>query len=393
MSEFFGAEPIPPTNACINEACIDSDDQRSALDKFARLYMAGLAGYLRSARHISEEDSEEIVNHFLQDRITNVLAKWDASRPFRPFLKRCLLNYANDILKSRSKDSGTAGDYEEIAEPQRSAVVISDVQLAACEIAVWLRAARDRTMAELRQVGPPLLGVFEAFVVGPIWKGQPCPPHKELGRICGIPKISQVPHYVRRVKRVFVENVQQVIRELSADTDVREEMDRISEMLFDPTVCVEIVHALKGNARKAVDEMETLASLLVPEKLEAEDVGQIRGIVETLLQMQLTENVNGDERRTIGDVLSHPNLHVDYWYALKRQVKQMASKTNERVPREVLKAFYLASIAGGILRGERMISQKRDDELRADFRTALSQVWLTTDIRRLIHEAWDSLSN
>ena len=104
MTNFYGDDSLPPTNIDFNRNCLNPTERREALDKFARLYMAGLASYLRATKQVSEEQSEELVNTFLHDRIPDVISKWDSSQPFRPWLKTCVRNFANDQLRKWSKE-------------------------------------------------------------------------------------------------------------------------------------------------------------------------------------------------------------------------------------------------------------------------------------------------
>jgi len=97
--------------------------------------------------------------------------------------------------------------------------------------------------------------------------------------------------------------------------------------------------------------------------------------------------------RSFSDLFTHPYPPVELLDTARRFAKRARSSADGRLPDDVATVLYFACIAVGMTRCNQRITRLDDAALRAGFRWALEQPWLTASVRRVLEEATASLDS
>jgi hypothetical protein len=273
-----------------------------------------------------------------------------------------------------------------------------DVEIG--ETVAWLEAARVRMRDQVARMGEPYPLIFAIFVEGPLWHGRPVPRYRDVTQQCRLtptPNENQIAGYVARMRKSFDNCLRQVVAEVTGSDkrQIDEALAQAKQILGDRSRAREIIDALRGEPIEVVDELETLGSMFVPLAQQRLDLGRIHQVLRCFLEKPCLEEAGGQSTSvspTARQVLCQDHGEVAWWRRLKALAKNEVVAAREPMSKEVAMAFYLTSIAGALVRHGARISKKNDTELRDDFRQAIEQVWLTTEMRHLLREAIDSLS-
>ena len=90
--------------------------------------------------------------------------------------------------------------------------------------------------------------------------------------------------------------------------------------------------------------------------------------------------------RTFGDALLANRPRQAYLEMIKSFAKSLRDKPDSAMPAEISTAMYYAAIAAGVAAGIRITSLS-DEKLRKGFVWALSQKWLTPDLKGIFERA------
>jgi DNA-directed RNA polymerase specialized sigma24 family protein len=219
----------------IARASGDSEESRQALAELLRRYLPPLRAHLRYSRGVQASEAEDVLQHFVADKILEqgliAHARQEKGR-FRSFLRTSLNHFLSNRRRSRfsgRRAADRAGPLPEGAEPVDPAPPVGDD----FDIA-WARQVLAQTLeamkAECRASGHEAVwGVFEARTLAPILRDAPPVPYQELVEKWGFVSPSQASNARITANRMFVRLLRQAVGAYEADDDAIEE--EISDLM------------------------------------------------------------------------------------------------------------------------------------------------------------------
>jgi hypothetical protein len=187
-----------------------------ALATFLQRYCPALRSYLRTVRHYSEHEAEDVVQAFVADKIIekNLLQHADQRRGrFRSFLLTSFTNYC--ISRARAQAGIPAVDQLSI-EPETGQApdALLEAEWARALVGGLLALMRDECVASGRM---DVWAVFHARTVEPVYSGASPESYETLARRLGLSSPTQAANLLVTGKRMYARLLRSAIAEYEFD--------------------------------------------------------------------------------------------------------------------------------------------------------------------------------
>lgn len=224
----------------VQRACqTDEAGRREALAALLQKYLPALRSYLITAKHISPQRADDLVQGFIADKIIeqNML---DHARQgkgkFRSFLMVTLNNYV--ISHHRGEAAAKRAPAQGFAVLDEHAVQVEGGDDPAEQFnAAWARQlvaeALKRMQAECEQSQrADLWAIFQGRVLRPAFEGQPATDYSELVQQLGLNAPLEACRLLTTAKRMFSRNLRAAASEYASnDGDTGAEIDDLRRIL------------------------------------------------------------------------------------------------------------------------------------------------------------------
>jgi DNA-directed RNA polymerase specialized sigma24 family protein len=224
--------PFPLTKwTAVETAGSDSEASQIALGSLVNNYRRPLLHHLRTKFQANEEDAEDWVQAFLEQKVltTKLLAKAKRNRgKFRTFLLNTLDNFVNDKLRRdrrqlRCPEGGWAS-FEEVEE------LIEDRSQEDRETEDWALSVVEQTVSRMREVCEResdiiRWAVFKERTLDPILEGTLPTPYENLVQRFGFKSPDEASNCLITGKRMFRRILEEVVAQYvgsDAETEIRE---------------------------------------------------------------------------------------------------------------------------------------------------------------------------
>jgi len=117
----------------------------------------------------------------------------------------------------------------------------------------------------------------------------------------------------------------------------------------------------------------------------------IKDLVRVLPDAESALTAMDDTPRTFGELLQHRHPPVDILRMVKDFAKQLHKMAHNAYPEQVATLLYYAAIATAQVRTNTCITDLPPQSLHKGYAWALTQTWLTPDLRTLFEEAQTSI--
>lgn len=219
----------------------EHDGYRLALEDFLKRYLPALRMHLLVDRRIPRDEAEDFLQGFVTDKVIQdqILSQASQERGrLRNYLLKVLANYL--FQQYRSRQAQRRQSRQPTVEWSSAIHEIPQPPFDRCLELFWaqgiLQQAIEKMERECQKSHRPEIWVlFDARVIGPMYRDEPPQSYAELVKQHGLKSPSEASNLVITGKRMFLRVLREVVGEYAGDPQsVQEELMDLHRILSRP---------------------------------------------------------------------------------------------------------------------------------------------------------------
>ena len=223
------ASPFPTTHWSLVDVIRQGDDatKRKALEGFLTRYRPALLVHLERTRGVAREESEDLVQEFIAQKILerDLVSRADrGAGKLRTFLLTSLERFRIDWIRRQGaqKRSPAGQSLMQIDEEQHGPSAINDP--AGVFDVEWARSVIGEALQRMQQQcedsgRADVWGVFQCRLVDPLLKGVPPIDYEGLVQRFGLTSPAQASNVLVTAKRMYARALRSVVSEYASDEE------------------------------------------------------------------------------------------------------------------------------------------------------------------------------
>jgi DNA-directed RNA polymerase specialized sigma24 family protein len=374
---------------------------RKALDKLLQRYRPPLWRHLVHTKRLSESEADDVIQEFLTSRVLERELLSQAKRgrgKFRWFLITALNNFLTDRRRSQASRKA-APDRAHAFGPEQEPVLSDagvDIEFEASWALTVLADAVRRMEAECRSADRSDLWIAFQARACRIMQGQEPLPYSALAESLRARDEKQAANTWGTAQVKFQRILKQVLAEFGAEDVVEELGDLKTAIAACGNELLETLHAELWSEFPAMSaESADGGPLNVDALAGLWDAKEAPGLSKeeqwkSLLQTSIPAISADQAGQTILSLLEDANPPSDLLERIKDFAKDLRGAAQHDTTAEAATALYYLSIAVGLLKAKRLITDQDRSALERGFNWARGRHWVDARSKATLTEASDA---